>query len=667
MLLMHRLFILFSFSAFIILKAEAQQTYADSLRNYIDTSHNKWEVTNNCMKLAEKLIPTDTVEAEKYLQKALAISKKRNDNSNIGHYYLLKGQKESNYANFKQSMLLADSSIFFFTKGISNEKDLKEKEKAILNRSSAYSLKASNFNSLGNNEEAINFYLTALVEWEKTTLPEKYHGMAVITSNIGGIYMSLGNLGKVLEYDKKGLTLMKKAQSPDKTSLERDIATFHMYISDDYLKLNKRDTADIYLDSSKAAVEKLNESGLWQKYLSRKALLLSKAGHDEEALIFYKRALTYAEINGNKSSQASIKKNIGDKLILLNRLAEGRVYLDAACKQADSLKQIASKGGYYLSYLNLESKSGNYKKAFEYSELLRKLNDSLNNKEMAGKVAEIEKKYDTQKKENKIVLQQAEIKQKSTLNYLLGGGAVAILLLSFIGYRNYSNKKKVQQLRITELETEKQLSATEAVLKGEEQERTRLAKDLHDGLGGMLSGIKYSFNNMKENLILTPDTAQAFSRSMDMLDNSIKEMRRVAHNMMPESLMRYGLDKTLQDYTAEINKSGMVTVAYQSMGMENKTVDNTTAITIYRIVQELLNNVTKHAAAKQVLVQLLAQGNKLVVNVEDDGKGFDTTIIERAEGIGWKNIQSRVEFLKGTLEVQSSDGKGTAVNMEFNI
>ena len=172
---------------------------------------------------------------------------------------------------------------------------------------------------------------------------------------------------------------------------------------------------------------------------------------------------------------------------------------------------------------------------------------------------------------------------------------------------------------------------------------------------------------MKENLILTPDAAQAFSRSMDMLDNSIKEMRRVAHNMMPESLMRYGLDKTLQDYTAEINKSGIVTVAYQSMGMENIQVNNTTAITIYRIVQELLNNVTKHAAAKQVLIQLLAQGNKLVVNVEDDGKGFDTAIIESAGGIGWKNIISRVEFLKGTLDLQSSNESGTAVNMEFKI
>jgi two-component system, NarL family, sensor kinase len=645
----------------------AQQTLADSLRNYIDTSHTKWEVTNNCIKLAAILMPTDTIKAEFYLQKAFAIAKKEKDNNNIGHYYLWQSILANKHSNFEKTIWLADSSIYFFTKGIKNEENLKEKEKSILNRSSAYCEKATALLDLGNSEEAIKLYLLAIADWEKTTLPEKYHGMAVITSSIGGVYKNLGNLEKVLEYDKKGLTLMKKAENPDKISLERDIATLYMYISDDYFKLDKRDTANIYLDSSKAAVEKLNESGLWQKYLSRKALLLSKAGHDEEALTFYKRALTYAEINGNKSSQASIKKNIGDKLILLNRLAEGRVYLDAAWKQADSLKQIASKGGYYLSYLNLESKSGKYKKAFEYSELLRKLNDSLNNKEMTAKVTEIEKKYDTEKNENRIVLQQAEIKQKSTLNYLLGGAAAATLLLSFFGYRNYRNKQKVQQLKITELETEKQLSATEAVLKGEEQERTRLAKDLHDGLGGMLSGIKYSFNNMKENLILTPDTAQAFSRSMDMLDNSIKEMRRVAHNMMPESLMRYGLDKTLQDYTAEINKSGMVIVAYQSMGMENKTVDNTTAITIYRIVQELLNNVTKHAAAKQVLVQLLAQDNKLVVNVEDDGKGFDTTIIERVEGIGWKNIKSRVDFLKGTLDVQSSNGKGTAVNMEFNI
>ena len=141
------------------------------------------------------------------------------------------------------------------------------------------------------------------------------------------------------------------------------------------------------------------------------------------------------------------------------------------------------------------------------------------------------------------------------------------------------------------------------MLKGEEQERTRLAKDLHDGLGGMLSGIKYSLSNMKENLIMTPGNAQAFERSIDMLDSSIKEMRRVAHNMMPEMLVKYGLNIALQEYCAEINNSGVVQMNYQPIGMEGVNFEQTVALTIYRIVQELVNNTIKHAAAQNILVQ----------------------------------------------------------------
>ena len=143
----------------------------------------------------------------------------------------------------------------------------------------------------------------------------------------------------------------------------------------------------------------------------------------------------------------------------------------------------------------------------------------------------------------------------------------ALLIISMLSYRNYKHKQKLQQQRITELETEKQLTATEAVLKGEEQERTRLAKDLHDGLGGMMSGIKYSLQTMKGNLIMTPENQQAFERSMDMLDSSINEMRRVAHNMMPEALVKFGLDTALKDLCNDINQSGALQVNYQSIGI----------------------------------------------------------------------------------------------------
>ncbi|MBK8139646.1 MAG: sensor histidine kinase [Chitinophagaceae bacterium] len=224
----------------------------------------------------------------------------------------------------------------------------------------------------------------------------------------------------------------------------------------------------------------------------------------------------------------------------------------------------------------------------------------------------------------------------------------------------------MQQQRIYELETEKKLAATEAVLKGEEQERTRLAKDLHDGLGGMLSGIKYSFQTMKGNLIMTPENHQAFERSMDMLDSSIREMRRVAHNMMPEALVKFGLDTALKDFCADINQTGALNVSYQSIGMEASVIEQTTAITVYRIVQELINNTMKHAAAKNAIVQVSRTNGILSVTVEDDGKGFDTAVLSQVRGIGWDNIKNRVEFLKGTLDVDSQPGKGTSVHIELN-
>jgi signal transduction histidine kinase len=234
-------------------------------------------------------------------------------------------------------------------------------------------------------------------------------------------------------------------------------------------------------------------------------------------------------------------------------------------------------------------------------------------------------------------------------------------------YRNFKQKQKLHEQRIIQLEAEKQLSATEAVLKGEEQERTRLAKDLHDGLGGMLSGIKFSLNTMKENLIMTPDNAQAFERSIDMLDSSIQEMRRVAHNLMPETLLKYGLDTALKDFCSYINGSGVLKVNYQSFGMEKIQLEESVSVSVYRIIQELVNNILKHANAKFTLVQLTFSNDTLLIDVEDDGKGFELTMPDKQKGIGWKNIYSRLEYLNGKLDVQSQPGKGTSIHIEIKI
>jgi signal transduction histidine kinase len=172
---------------------------------------------------------------------------------------------------------------------------------------------------------------------------------------------------------------------------------------------------------------------------------------------------------------------------------------------------------------------------------------------------------------------------------------------------------------------------------------------------------------MTENLIVTVDNAQAFERSIDVLDSTIKEMRRVAHNMMPEALVKFGLDIALTDFCNEIKEGGKLKINYQSIGLENVAIDQTTAIAIYRIVQELIDNTIKHATATSAIVQVTKSDGQLSVTVEDDGKGFDTAILNRAKGIGWVNIQNRIEFLKGKVHINSADGKGVSVLIEIDM
>jgi two-component system, NarL family, sensor kinase len=171
---------------------------------------------------------------------------------------------------------------------------------------------------------------------------------------------------------------------------------------------------------------------------------------------------------------------------------------------------------------------------------------------------------------------------------------------------------------------------------------------------------------MKDNLIVTPENMTVFERSLDMIDASIKELRRVAYNMMPEMLVKFGLDEALKEYCIMVNNTKLLSVKYQSFGM-NTRLDNSIEIIIYRIVQELLNNILKHAAASEALVQLIKEENRCNILVEDNGKGFDTAILETSKGSGWTSIRSRVDYLKGQLEIHSQPRKGTSVNIEFII
>jgi len=312
---------------------------------------------------------------------------------------------------------------------------------------------------------------------------------------------------------------------------------------------------------------------------------------------------------------------------------------------------------------NINYAKRDYAKAQYYQLKSDSIQVILNKEDLTDFEAELSKKYQTEKNENQIKLQQAKLRQKNILNFVLSGGAVALLIILLLFYRNYNHRRKLQQQRITELETEKQLLATQSLLKGQEEERSRLAKDLHDGLGGLLSGIKLQLGAMKGNLILTEENGLAFDKALIKLDESIAEMRRVAHNMMPESLLKTGLKQAILDYCESLSANQDFTIICELYGIDEK-MNNSVEVIFYRIIQELVNNAVKHSGASQILVQLFHDENHFAITVEDNGKGFDLEKTDFMNSTGMRSIQSRVNYLKGTIDVKSEPGKGTSIFIE---
>lgn len=340
--------------------------------------------------------------------------------------------------------------------------------------------------------------------------------------------------------------------------------------------------------------------------------------------------------------------------------------------ETDSVLVFMKEG--YGTLSEIYAASGKFQDAYHFLTRHHTIKDSLQSEERKKFTLDLEKKYESEKQRNQILQleaqsakQLAENQKRQLTIWILLILAVSLAAIVLLVIRKNQHKQRLQLQRIKELETEKQLAAADAVLKGEEQERSRLAKDLHDGLGGMLSGIKFSFQTMKGNLILTPENAQLFERSLDMLDSSIMEMRRVAHNLMPENLIKFGLDAALKDFCNDIQQSGVLKINYISIGIDEAELEQSAALSIYRIIQELVNNILKHAEAKQALVQLTKNGNLILLDVEDDGKGFEHTKMLLSTGIGWSNIKSRLEYLGAKFTLDTAPGKGSSIHIEIQI
>ena len=656
------------------LQSVAQTHRIDSLENELKKSPEDSIAVFLFTGLANELFAYDTVKASQYLEQGYHLAMKMKYDYALGDYYQVKGMSKQFSSDNDLAQLLFDSAISYFDKVIHSTRPKEEVEIAKLARATSLGQKADILLKKGRSEEAITVYIATLDAWKNSNDPQKDQAVAIYYTKISTIYYGLKQFDKALFYDKLSLSIFLKENN------EESLAWTYLYVCQDFIQLNQIDSGLLYLANAKPIVMKLGNHRLNFLYYDKLGTISSKKDNYREAIDYHQKALGEAIIMDSKFKILSTQREIGFCYVRLGEYNTARKYLLAALPAAIAGNYAEEKMKIFQQLATVEEKTNHTSAAYDYLKQVVQLRDSVNLDNSKKAVAEIENKYQATEKAKEIIqlnadkqIQSLSIKQKSTLNYFLFGSLAALLIVGFLGYRNIRHRQllakqqdELQQQRIRELEKDKQLVAVDSMLQGQEEERSRLAKDLHDGLGGLLSGVKFSLINMKDNLIITPDNMTVFERSLDMIDTSIKELRRVAHNMMPEMLTKFGLDEALKEYCNSINTTKLLTVKYQSLGMEAR-IDKSVEIIIYRIVQELLNNTMKHAAASEAFVQIIREGNRLNVVVEDNGKGFDNGSIENNKGAGLANVRSRVDYLKGQLAIHAEPGKGTLVNIEFNI
>jgi two-component system, NarL family, sensor kinase len=614
-------------------------------------------------------MPNDTLKVQKLREAATATE--QTDKKLAREYYRQAIQVSKNIKSEHEEAITSIHLAGFFNN--TNKFDsaaiwgntaltISQKNKDQLAVGRAYNVIGMSWHRRSNYPEAIKNLLAAAKIFEKLHENKR---TALLYANIAAVYAEINDSKKGAEYGEKAITMAVKSKDPEALAKSYFNTGAAYGVEDDhkYIAYYKKGLPHALQTNNPALIQQgyYNiTNGYYQIGLVEKRMPALAAAYADTSY-------QWAEKTGNPLN-LFFASNISAQIAINNQqYAKADEYLKTT---AESLKEVGSHFRnriYYSTMALLRNAQGRYKEAYEYRLKQDIYKDSLINEERIEEITDLQTKYETDKKDSQIKLQATELKQKTTNNILLIGGISALALLSLLGFRNYRNKLKIKQQENTQLRQQQQLTATESIIKGQEEERSRLARDLHDGLGGLLSGIKLTLNNMTGNVILSEQNAQIFDRALGQLDNAISEMRRVAHSMMPESLIKFGLTDAVNDFCEGISQSGKLKVRFQALGMAGTKLPQTTEVTLYRIVQELLNNTLKHAKATEALVQLSKNDNLLTLSVEDNGQGFESNNILTSKGIGMKNIENRVAFLNGTMDIRSALGSGTSIQIDINM
>ena len=480
------------------------------------------------------------------------------------------------------------------------------------------------------------------------------------------IYHDFEDYARGVEEGKKAYRTMATASNIDyKYLIYANNATAINF--DDW---NKPDSALYYHFRNVELLKKVDDSlGFAFVYNNIGNTNLKQENYDE-ALKYINRALKINTLNKRDYNLATNYTNLATIAYHQNKYTLAEEYFEKAKFHADEsgsiekIRDVVQQEAWYYK------KVGNFEKALERQEAFYTLRDSVFNSERAATFAEMETRYETEKKERELAVTRADLAESELRvkkkNLLIYGGFGLALLLGVLGYLVYNQQKlKNRQLRKeSELKTALAKIETQNVL---QEQRLRISRDLHDNIGSQLTFIISSLDSLKYGLKDKGSAmASKLSRISAFAGDTIYELRDTIWAMNKNSISFEDLQSRISNFIEKANTTNdLVEFTFHiSESVSGSTVfTSVQGMNLYRIIQEAVNNALKYAAAAHIAVHIEKASDAYQIRIEDDGIGFDTN--GETEGNGLKNMQKRARDIGAELEIDSEAGRGTVVKLQF--
>jgi len=545
---------------------------------------------------------------------------------------------------------------------------------------------------------ALEYYFKALKIDEE--LGDKY-GAAAHIVNIGNVYSRQSDYPRALEYFFKALKMDEEIGN------KADAAKFITNIGSVYVRQSDYSSALQYYFRALKMDEEIGDKGgeaavttcigddytQQKNYImaiayGKKALQMSEEIGDKWAAVYALGSIGEAYLSlaqdsaqSGKETLLSLQAGIPDPVIPTGKATRLHLAIDYLQRGLDSAKKINVLNVMKNCYQGLAEAykiNHDYKKALESYQNYTAIKDSIFSKENKTKITNLEHQRELDLKENQIKLLEQQYKvtdlkaqKEKLIRRIMTGGTIMTIILAtlMVMYfvRKQQHEKQVASEKINTLLKDQELRSVSDMLDAQEGERNRIASDLHDRLGSMLSTVKLYFNSVEEQIdVMKEQNRNQYHKATSLLDEACDEVRKISHDLVSGELVKFGLVPALMQLKETIENTGKLKMQVLAFGME-KRLEGNVEISLYRVVQELMNNILNHSKADKVTIQLNRVEGNLNIVVEDNGVGFDVAAARLKEGMGLKNLETRINKLSGTISIDSGRGRGATTIVDIPV